>query len=320
MTVPAFSLRLALPAAALSLIAAPAAAELPDPVRAMIEAAMETGDKDKVAAVVEAARATNPDDLAEIDAMKVEFDRRQAELAAAEAAAEREAIRQASLIENWSGQGQIGAFQSSGNTDSIGVTAALALEREGIDWTHKFNGAVDYRRTDGRTSREQFQAAYEPRYQMNERLFAYGLAQFERDRRQGFSARYSFSGGIGYKVIDNERMDLSIKGGPAYRITRLTTGETSDRLAGLLGLDFDWLLAEDLKLTQDVNAVADAGGSAQLIVDSSNTTLNLVTGLEAGILDDLTARLSYTVEYDSNPPAGAVSTDTLTRFTLVYGF
>ena len=46
----------------------------------------------------------------------------------------------------------------------------------------------------------------------------------------------------------------------------------------------------------------------------------LTSGLEATISDGLTTRLSYTVDYDSNPPAGAVSTDTLTRFTLVYGF
>jgi putative salt-induced outer membrane protein len=30
--------------------------------------------------------------------------------------------------------------------------------------------------------------------------------------------------------------------------------------------------------------------------------------------------LSYTIDYDSNPPPGAVSTDTLSRFTLVYDF
>jgi putative salt-induced outer membrane protein len=28
--------------------------------------------------------------------------------------------------------------------------------------------------------------------------------------------------------------------------------------------------------------------------------------------------VSYTIDYDSNPPPGAVSTHTLTRFTLVY--
>ena len=85
-------------------------------------------------------------------------------------------------------------------------------------------------------------------------------------------------------------------------------------------LDFDWQLARSLKLTQDANLVADAGGSTSVIVDSDTTSVLLSTGLEAKVSEGLTTRLSYTLDYDSNPPIGAVSTDTLTRFTLVYGF
>ena len=59
------SFRLSLPVAIAALcLSAPAAASLPDPVRAMIDAAIATGNKDKIAAVVEAAKATNPDDHA----------------------------------------------------------------------------------------------------------------------------------------------------------------------------------------------------------------------------------------------------------------
>ena len=38
------------------------------------------------------------------------------------------------------------------------------------------------------------------------------------------------------------------------------------------------------------------------------------------ISDHFTTRFSYTIDYNSNPADGAVSTDTLTRITLVYGF
>lgn len=155
---------------------------------------------------------------------------------------------------------------------------------------------------------------------MNAGLFTYALAQYERDRFQGFSGRYAVSGGLGYKVLDDRNLSLSLKAGPAWRRTELVTGESDSTLAALAGLDFDWQLAERIKLTQDTDFVADGGGSATAIVDGDNTTINLVTGLEAGLIDSLTARLSYSVEYDSNPPANAVSTDTLTRFTLIYGF
>ena len=91
-------------------------------------------------------------------------------------------------------------------------------------------------------------------------------------------------------------------------------------LAGLIGLDFDWSITDRLKLTQDTNAVAETGGSAIAIIDSRNTTLDLITGLDATINSSLTARFSYAVEYDSNPPPGAVQTDTLSRVTLIYDF
>jgi putative salt-induced outer membrane protein len=66
--------------------------------------------------------------------------------------------------------------------------------------------------------------------------------------------------------------------------------------------------------------VAETGGTATLIVDSDNTTLALNSGLEAKISDRLSTRLSYTLNYDSNPPPQGVTTDTMTRFTMVYGF
>lgn len=304
----------------LVLAGAPAHAELPEPVRAMIAAAMETGDADTVDAVIGVARTTNPDDAAEIDALKASFDERQRVIAAMQAAEQEVEIRHAGLFDRWSGQGQVGAFQSTGNSSNAGVTAQLELKREGIDWEHNFRASADYRRSNGETDREQFVAAYEPHYQVSNRLFVYALTQYERDRFQGFSGRYTVSGGMGYDLIDTDSLDLSVKAGPTWRRTDLVTGVSESRIAALLGIDFDWRLSDRIKITHDTSAVAESGGSAVAVIDSRNTTLNLVTGLEGKISDSLTTRLSYTVEYDSNPPAGAVSTDTLTRFTLVYGF
>ena len=312
----------AFPIAASLSCAVPAAAQeaLPDAAQAMIDAAIESGDADDVAAVIAAARAAFPDSAAELDAIRREYRAQQARRAAAAAAEEEAALRQAGLFDNWSGEGQVGGFLSTGNSEEIGATAALRLEREGIDWEHRLRFAVDYRENEGRTTRERILAQYEPRYQVNERLFAFGLAQFERDRQQGFAARYVASGGIGYRVIDSDTVELSIKGGPAYRVTDFVDGTTRSRLAGLLGADFDWQISDTVKFTQDANSTVETGGEALVIVDGSNTTLTAVTGIEADLIDSLKARISYTVDYDSNPPAGAVSTDTLTRFTLIYGF
>ena len=286
----------------------------------MIEAAIATGDAAKVQTVVDLAKQTNPDEAAAIDQIHGTFLARQQELAAAEKARKEEEIRTAGLFENWSGKGQVGAFQSSGNSNNVGVTLALDLQRTGIDWQHRFRGTADYQRSNGLTSREQLLAAYEPRYQIGKDLFAYALAQYERNRFQGFSSRYAVSGGVGYKVIGNDAAKLSVKAGPSWRLVDYIDGTQESSFGGLAGLDFDWRFADNLTFTQDANLVADGGAGATVIVDSISTSALLTSGLEAKISDGLTTRLSYTVDYDSNPPEGAVSTDTLTRFTLVYGF
>lgn len=297
-----------------------AQAALPEPVRAMIEAAIATGDRGKVATVVEIARQTNPRDVAEIDALDAGFRERIAAADAAEKARKEEEIRTAGLLENWHGKGQVGAFQSSGNSHDVGVSLALNLERKGIDWQHKLAATVDYQRSNGHTSRERYLFAYEPRYRVSPDLFTFGLAQYERDPIQGFASRYSLSGGLGYDVIAKPNLKLSAKAGPVFRRTELVGGEGENHLGGLAGLDLDWKISPRLTFTQDANMVAESRGSATLIVDSDNTTLALNSGLEAKISDRLSTRLSYALNYDSNPPPQGVSTDTMTRFTMVYGF
>jgi putative salt-induced outer membrane protein len=305
---------------ALLVAGSPAAAGLPEPVRAMIDAAIATGDVRKVDTVIEIAKATNPDEAEAIDALQATFWAEQAELAAKRREEEQRKIRRAGLFQRWKGKGELGGFRSTGNTDTLGLTGAIALDRKGIDWRHKLNARVDFQRSSGRTTREKFFTAYEPRYDVREGMFAYGLAQFESDRFQGFDARYALSGGLGAKVVDTQSLDLSVKAGPALRLTETTDGMNDLRLAGLMGIDFDWRITERLKLTQTTNAVAEAGGTALAIIDSRSTTLNLVTGLEAKVSDRLSTRFSYAIDYDSNPPGGKMSTDTISRFSFVYGF
>jgi putative salt-induced outer membrane protein len=297
-----------------------AAAALPEPVRAMIDAAIATGDEGKVRTIIEIAKQTNPGDEAEIDAMLADFEtvltaRRQAEAAAKEAK-----LRSAGPFDNLSGKGELGGFRATGNSSNTGITASLAVARQGIDWRHNLTGRVDYQRANGVTTREQFLARYEPNVKISDRFYGYALAQYERDRFQGFSGRYAISGGIGFQALKKDDIQLALKAGPAYRVTNFVDGRAESRIAGLLGIDFNWSITDRLKLTQNTNAVAETGGTAIAIIDSRNTSIDLITGLEAAIARKLKARFSYAIEYDSNPPPGAVQTDTLSRVTLIYDF
>ncbi|MEH6702421.1 DUF481 domain-containing protein [Parasphingorhabdus sp.] len=301
-------------------ISTPASAALPDPVKAMIEAAIASGNKQDVIAVVKIAKATNPDDLVEINSLMAEYN---AELAEQAKAALREK-QEAGLFENWKGQGELGGFRSTGNTSNLGVSGGIKLVKDAVKWRMNFQARANYERNKGKTTRDQVSATIEPNYKFDKRLYAYGLAQFERDRLQGFSARYTLSGGLGYELVKTKDVRLAVKAGPAIRITDFSGGDTKSSLAALVGLDFDWKISDHLKFSQDAGGTyaSDAQGftSAVAVIDSDNTTFTATSALDAKLIGSLSTRLSYTIEHETNPKIGRAKTDTLSRASLVYDF
>jgi putative salt-induced outer membrane protein len=287
------SVRTVVPVCVLAAAAAPACAELPGPVRAMIESAIRTDNAAAVAAVVKAAKETQPQDSAEIDAMKQKFD-----------------VLAARPLQLWKGEGEIGAFRATGNTENAGVAVGLKLDRSGVYWQHKLQFNADYQKTNRVVSREQYLASYSPRYTLSERFYVYGLAQYESDRFQGYASRYSLSPGFGYRVFDDSTLKLSFEGGPALRYTNYIDEPRTTNVSGFALVDFSWRPLKNLKLTQQANTY----------VESDNSTFTSTTALEVGMLKGLKTRLSYRYEHDTDPPDASRRTDTLSRFTLVYGF
>ncbi len=282
----------------------------PDPVGNMLAAAMASAKDADVEAVGKLAKETNPENAQEIEERLLAYRAERKRLRDEAAAAERAKLAAAKFWQNWKGEGQIGASQSSGNTDSVGLSAGVALARKGIDWTHKFRAQADYQRTNGATSVERYLGEIEPQYRINDRTFAYGLGRWEHDRILGYDTRWNLSGGLGYKVVDNKKMTLSLKGGPAFRQTDFVNGEEDTELTALAGLDFGWQISPTLRLTQ----------VASTIIGESNGSTNSQTALNAKLTGALSARIAYSAQIDTSPPPGIEKVDTQTRFTLVYGF
>lgn len=282
----------------------------PDPVRNMLAAAIASGKDADVEAVAQVAKAASPDDAAEIEERLLAYRAERKRLKDEAAAAERARLAAAKFWQNWKGEGQIGASQSSGNTESAGVSAGLALARKGIDWTQRMRAQADYQRTNGQTSVERYLVELEPQYRINDRAFAFGLGRWEHDRILGYDTRWNLSGGLGYKVIDNKKMALSLKGGPAFRQTDFVNGNEDTELTALAGLDFGWQLSPTLRLTQ----------VASTIIGEANGSTSSLTALNAKLTGALSARIAYSAQIDTSPPPGIEKLDTQTRFTLVYGF
>src|SRR3546814_11850464 len=109
----------------------------------MLAAAMASKKDVDVEAVGKLAKETSPEQVAEIDALLTDYRARRAaeKKAAAEAARAKPAA--AKFWENWKGEGQSGASQSSGNTDSVGLRLGIPLNRKGSDWNPRTSAHAD---------------------------------------------------------------------------------------------------------------------------------------------------------------------------------
>ena len=281
----------------------PAAAEMPAEIRAMIDAAIASGNETEIATISKYARRASPKSASEIDALVADY-------RAAKAAAKRETLMNAGMFDRWEGRGDIGGSRSTGSSATLGVSAGLALQRDGIRWGHKIRLRGEYQESNGVKTREALLASYEPSYKVSDRMSVYGLGQYERDPFLGFYSRFSLSSGAGYRVINEGPFLLDVNVGPAFRTTRFVTGDIDNTLAARGSVAIKWILSPKLKLTQDTNTY----------LESSNSTVAAITALDAKIIGSLSARLSYNVQLERNPPLGRDTVDTLSRASLVYDF
>ena len=288
-----------------SLGATPSDSDVPIPpaIKAMLDAAIGSGNDAEVSTIVKYARVADPasGDAVLALAQKWRADR---------AAARDETIRAAGMFDLWTGRAQLGGYRTSGNSDTLGLTAVLDATREGLSWRHKFHAQADYTENQGVTTREHYLASYEPNYKIDDRLYIYGAGQYESDRFLGYRDRVSASLGAGYSAIKTPAIKLDVELGPAYRHTYFTDGTAQDSPAARGTVDFSWKLLPGLTVSQTGSAYAQR----------YNSTVSGTTAVNAKLIGPLSAQLSYYVQYESEPPAGSVSTDTTSRASLVYAF
>ncbi len=291
-------------AASLSMLALAAplsAAPVPPDVAAMIAAAAP--DPAALKLVSDIARKAHPGSTAEIDAMVAGIE---AKVAADQAAK----LASQGFLEGWRGEGQAGAFASSGNTSDSGIALGLALKKESRHWRHGIEAIADWQRSDGETSKERFFLGYNGNYKFADRLYAWLLLSAERDRFAGFNSRFAEGVGLGWRAIESKRVTLDLEGGPALRQTSFIDLPNENSLALRLAETLEWRLAPTTSLTQ----------SASAFIEGGNSTLTLATALTARISGALAARAGFELRHETEPPPGREPTDTTTRFTLVYDF
>jgi len=286
-----------LTAAALMLQAQTAkAAPLPQAVADVIAAAAD--DPETLKAVIKAAKKANPGSVAEIDAQVAAL---QAPGAATPAAA---------MAEQTPARAQLGGSISTGNTNERAFAAALDFEKQTAAWGHDLNLSLDYKREGEDTTKDRYFAAYSLQRKLTPRLYAVGVLWGERDRFAGYNFRFSESLGLGYRLIDRPKLKLRLEGGPALRQAEYLSSDYEGTIAARGAGYLTWRIGPRLEFSQTLVAY----------LENRNTTLLASSAITTRLQGAFSARASYELRHEAEPPNDRQKTDTTTRVTLLYSF
>lgn len=157
-------------------------------------------------------------------------------------------------------------------------------------------------------SSERYQVGGRNRYNLNESNYLFGQAVWLTDRFGGYDSRSTFTSGYGLQVLAGPTENFRVELGPGIRHDEYHRGGRSTKALAYGAANYAYQLTDTTRFTQGLSALAD-----------DQTTLNSETALEVSMNKQFALRLSYTVNYNTEPPASAPKrTDAITSVTLSY--
>jgi putative salt-induced outer membrane protein len=213
------------------------------------------------------------------------------------------------------------ASGASGNTDTGELSGAGRLSYGIGDWNHSAGFAIEYGEANNQKNEEKFFATYEAQRYFNEKFYLFGIGRYEYD---GFSAPTvpggapvagnssdAFLGfGPGYRVINTPDQAWRIQAGVGVRHTKDFANVSETEEAIIASSRYFMKLTDTMSLTNDTD----------ILSSSANTVVSNDLGVNFKVSNNLSTRVSYRTDYNSDPAIGRKSTDNTMGLSLVLGF
>jgi len=223
------------------------------------------------------------------------------------------------VAQGWRGSFALTASGTSGNTDTGEVSGAGRLTYGVGDWNHLFGFAAEYGESNGLKSEEKFFATYEGSRYFTPKLYGFGVARFEYDGYLTDAAGVGYDGsttdaflgfGPGYRVLSNPNQTWRVQAGPGVRYFKDVTGVSETEVGFIATSRYFHGISDTVSFTMDTDVLGS----------DINTIVSNDAGVNFKMSNNLSTRISYRTEYNSDPAAGLKSTDNTLGMSLVLGF
>ncbi len=139
----------------------------------------------------------------------------------------------------WKGRLNLGASQSSGNTDKWAVNADAEAKGRSEKDRIVLSAAYNRESSDGVDTADNARIAAEYNRFLSKKWFLGLQGSAEHDDFADLNLRTTIGAGAGYQIIETGQTDLSIEGGPTYVNEDLQAAPDRDFIAGRWAVNFE---------------------------------------------------------------------------------
>ncbi|XOV88921.1 MAG: YdiY family protein [Pseudomonadota bacterium] len=216
----------------------------------------------------------------------------------------------AAVAADWSGDVELGAVMTTGNTDQQNLKFSVGVTSESVLFKHAAD--LDGLRSseNSMVTAQRLFAAYQADYKLEGDHSLFGRLSYEDDRFSGFD--YQTDATIGYSRLLMQRTNMTLRGdvGGGMRRSELATGGGDSEFITRLAAFYTWDLSETSQFSQKLSTE----------IGADNTISRSETSLASQIAGALAMKLTLLIKNQSEVPLGRKKTDTETSVTLVYNF
>ncbi|MGC1494183.1 MAG: DUF481 domain-containing protein [Sulfitobacter sp.] len=232
------------------------------------------------------------------------------------------------VAQGFKGSFALTASGTSGNTDTGEVSGAGRLTYGVGDWNHLVGFALEYGEANGVKSEEKFFLTYEASRYFTDQFYVFGLGRYQYDGTliNGTNAPIGgvLPGGVlpgtetdaflgfgpGYRAINTENQTWRVQGGPGARYYKGANGVSDTEAAFIVSSRYFLGLTDTVSFTNDTD----------ILSSKVNTVVSNDAGVNFKVSNNLSTRISYRTDYNTDPVGGAKSTDNNLGVSLVIGF
>ncbi|WP_299024641.1 YdiY family protein [uncultured Sulfitobacter sp.] len=223
------------------------------------------------------------------------------------------------VAQGWKGSFALSASGTNGNTDNGEVSGAGRLTYGIGDWNHLVGFAIEYGEANGTKSEEKFFMTYEANRYFTPELYGFAVGRYQYDGYLTDADNVAIDGdetnaflgfGPGYRILNKPNQTWRVQAGPGVRYFKDVTGASETEVGFIASSRYFYAINDVMSFTMDTDVLGS----------DVNTLVSNDAGINYKLSNNLSTRVSYRTDYNTDPVAGVKSTDNTIGVSLVLGF